>query len=236
MATTRAMRTGLLVLARAPVAGQAKTRLIPALGPGGAAAFQAALTRRAIATARAAGLGPVRLCCAPDAGHPFFADCLRSWPVEGHDQHGGDLGARMHHALSEALDTLDAAILIGTDVPILDTATLRLAERALRSGCEAVFSPAEDGGYALVGPRRPCPALFTGVAWGTGAVWAETRQRLAASGIVWRALPSLWDIDEPADLDRLRREHPAIAAGLDRERGELARSLTGEAEAEGADR
>ena len=226
MAVDEAAPISVLVFARAPVAGQAKTRLIPAFGPAGAAAFQAALTLRALEAACQAGLGPVRLCGAPDAGHAFFSDCRDRLPIALHDQHGADLGERMHHALAAALETAAGAILIGTDIPLIDAGYLTRAAAVLRAGHEAVFGPVEDGGYGLVGLRRPRPALFADIAWGSDAVWATTRQRLATAGIDWQALPALRDIDEPADLAELARTAPAVAARLDSERHRLARSVT----------
>ncbi len=214
-----------LVFARAPIAGRAKTRLIPALGPAGAAAFQAALTLRALETARAAGIGPVRLCCAPDAGHPFFADCRDRRAVELRDQHGVDLGERMHRALAATLGETAGAILIGTDIPLIDADYLGRAAAALQSGHEAVFGPVEDGGYGLVGLRRPLPGLFESVPWGTSGVWDATRERLRVLGCDWRALPRLWDIDEAVDLERLAREYPALHAELDKSARMLAASL-----------
>jgi glycosyltransferase A (GT-A) superfamily protein (DUF2064 family) len=71
-----------------------------------------------------------------------------------------------------------------------------------------VVIPAEDGGYVLIGSRRPQPGLFNGMTWGTDQVMAQTRQRLAQHGLTWRELPPQWDVDRPEDLARLR------AAGL----------------------
>src|SRR5262249_61439603 len=73
----------------------------------------------------------------------------------------------------------------------------------LRSGSDVVVIPAEDGGYVLIGSRRPQPELFAPMAWGTDTVMAETRARLARSGLTWRELPTLWDVDRPEDLARL---------------------------------
>ena len=77
------------------------------------------------------------------------------------------------------------------------------AARALADGNDAVFGPAEDGGYVLVGLRSPPPGLFSGPAWGTSTVMSETRSRASAQGLRIVELETLWDIDEPADLPRL---------------------------------
>ena len=88
----------------------------------------------------------------------------------------------MHRALARALLQHDRALLIGSDVPGLDAACLRQADAALATH-DAVFVPALDGGYALVGLRRPAPQLFEGMAWSTPQVMQHTRQRAAASGL-----------------------------------------------------
>src|SRR5256885_854448 len=162
------MRRGvvLIVFARAPTPGAAKTRLIPRLGAWRAARLQARLTMRALRTALAADCGPVEL-HGSEARHRFFAHCRNKFRVEVKGQRGTDLGARMHGALAAALRRRRAAILIGTDCPALRPADLRRAARLLRGAREAVLAPAEDGGYALIGARRASPALFEGIAWGT---------------------------------------------------------------------
>src|SRR6266513_643569 len=71
-------------------------------------------------------------------------------------------------------------------------------------GCDVVLSPAEDGGYALIGVRRVSWRLFDGIAWGESGVYAQMAERLRALGYRWRALCKVWDVDRPADLERLR--------------------------------
>lgn len=190
------------VLAKAPIAGLAKTRLIPQLGPQGAARLQRQLTRHAIGTALAAGLGPVTLWCTPDAQHRFFRALQRTTGIGCEVQPGGELGQRMQ--LAFARQCMHGPLLLtGTDSPPLRPAHLRDAAKALLAGDDAVFYPAEDGGYVLVGLRRPQPALFQGIAWSTAQVMAQTRSRAHAHGLRVRELETLWDVDVPADLDRL---------------------------------
>jgi uncharacterized protein len=181
----------IIVFAKAPVPGAAKTRLIPALGAWGAARLHARLVRQAVRTALASGCGPVEL--HGSARHSFF----RSLKTRFRLQRGRDLGERMHHALSRN----PGAILIGTDCPALTAADLRRATRLLRSGAEVVIAPAEDGGYALIGARRVPVELFRDIAWGTSSVYDETVKRLKPYR--WRALRTVWDVDRPEDLPRL---------------------------------
>lgn len=189
-----------IVFAKAPVAGLAKTRLAPVLGRAGAARLAERLLQAAVRSALAARIGPVELCCTPDIGHPAFAGIARRHPVRLDAQGDGDLGDRMARALGRVLDRHRRAVLIGTDVPALDAAYLRQAAAALLDH-EAVFGPATDGGYTLVGLSTPAPvALFRDIAWGTAQVMHQTRQRLALLGLRHVELPALPDVDEPGDL------------------------------------
>jgi len=195
----------IIVVAKAPVAGFAKTRLIPVLGAAGAAALAARLLGRAVDSALSAGLGAVDLCCAPNAGDPAFAPVAARPGVLSSNQGGGDLGARMERALNRWLLLEGRALLIGTDAPALDAAVLRAAVLALDDH-DAVFVPAFDGGYVLVGLRRIGAPIFCDMAWGSSTVMAHTRQRLVRAG--WRhlELAAMADIDEPADLRWLPSE------------------------------
>jgi len=196
------LSTVLIVFAKAPVAGLAKTRLVPALGAPGAASLAAWLLDRTVATGAGAGFARLELCVTPDALHPAF-DALRARHALALTVQGdGDLGVRMERALARALIDHDRALLIGTDAPGLDTARLRQADRALDDH-DAVFVPALDGGYVLVGLRRPAPALFTDIAWSTPTVMARTRERARAAGLRCAELAPLPDVDEPADLVHL---------------------------------
>ncbi len=192
-----------LVFAKAPLPGRAKTRLIPRLGETGAARLQARLTARALLTARAAGCGAVELHGTPRARQGFFVFLENKFHVALKGQAGRDLGERMYNALARALRRHRSAILIGTDCPALAPRDLRRAARLLRGGCDAVIAPAEDGGYALIGMRKVSAALFSGIAWGGPDVYAQTAKKLALAGYRWRALRTVWDLDRPADLDRL---------------------------------
>ncbi len=198
-------RTRVAVFAKAPVAGQVKTRLAAMLGPDGAAGLHAGLVRQTLSTALLANLGTLELWCAPDESHAFFERCARDFGAVLKAQAGGDLGARMRHAFDDAHAAGERLILVGSDCPALKAEHLVAAAAALESD-DAVFAPAEDGGYVLVALSRPLPGIFDGIAWGTASVMAATRERLRDSGARWRELPTLWDVDHPADYERLQRE------------------------------
>jgi rSAM/selenodomain-associated transferase 1 len=186
------------ILAKASVPGQSKTRLAPRLGEDGAAALQARLIARTVATARDAGIGPVTLWCAPDISHPVFQ---AQTGVSLARQPDGDLGHRMLMALGPG-----PALVIGTDCPALRPAHLIAAAEILRDGGDAVVIPVKDGGYVLIGMRQPDARLFDGVSWSTDTVMAETRRRLARLGLCWREPARLWDVDRPEDLERMTAE------------------------------
>lgn len=196
------MKTSVIVFAKAPVAGLAKTRLAPALGAEGAAALAARLLRHALAQATGAGLGPVELCGAPDATHPALREAASACGATLAAQGDGDLGERMHRAIARHVAAGRRALLMGSDAPALQAATLRAAAAALDDH-DAVFVPALDGGYVLVGLARAEPRLFLGLRWSHPGVMADARERLRAAGLRWRELPALPDIDEPADLVHL---------------------------------
>lgn len=200
--------TRLLVFTKAPRPGAVKTRLIPLLDEQGAAALHAQLVKRTLRTARSARVGPVELHCAPDCDDPFLRFCSGSYGVPLIPQSAGDLGMRMAHAFEQALAHAARAILIGTDCPALAARHLRAAHSLLVAGEDAVFTPTEDGGYALIGLTRCDQRLFTGVTWGESAVMKQTRDRLAALGWRWQELETLWDVDRPQDYQRL------VASGL----------------------
>jgi len=192
----------LVVLARAPIPGQTKSRLVPRLGRWGAARLQARLIERTLRTAAAARIGRIELHAAPRARGAFFLRCARRFRVSLHAQRGRDLGERMRGALAHALRGARGAILIGSDCPALSARDLRRAARALHGGADAVLAPAEDGGYGLIGLRRADPRAFDGIAWGTDAVYAATRARMQALRWRVRALRIVWDLDRPEDLSR----------------------------------
>ena len=198
---------GVAILAKAPLAGFAKTRLIPRLGAEGAAGLQRWLLQRTVTTALSAGIGPVTLWCAPDTLHPDFALCHTFGPLALRRQPDGDLGERMLTAFAETT-TPAGTLVIGTDCPALTPALLRQAANAL-AGHDAAVVPAEDGGYVLIGMRQAAPRIFDAVDWSTGRVMAQTRERLVEIGWRWQEFAPLWDVDRGADLDRLNASFPA---------------------------
>jgi uncharacterized protein len=193
-------QTAIAILARAPVAGFAKTRLIPALGAERAASLAARLIERAVETASQAALGPLTLWATPDGSHPLFSELVVRCGIGLRRQGEGDLGARMLDAIRAANGP---ALVIGTDCPAMTAEHLRKAAGILRRGLDAVMFPAEDGGYGLIGMRAPQAGAFAGADWGTARVLGQTRRRLQELGLAWAEPVMVWDLDGPEDLDRL---------------------------------
>ncbi len=195
-------KTGIAIMAKAPIPGLAKTRLIPALGAHGAAALQAQLIERTAEIAATASLGPVTIWGAPDLRHPLFGELAQRLHIAIAHQPEGDLGQRM---LAACCANDGPTLVIGTDCPGLTAPILRDAAEALRE-VDVVAIPAKDGGYVLIGTHRPQSALFDGMTWSVPSVMRETRKRAASVHLNLRELPPLWDVDEPADLVRLRAD------------------------------
>ncbi len=206
-------RPTLVVLTRYPVPGHVKTRLVPALGAERAADLHRELAERTLAVAREARA--VRGCAIEvhyDGGdRASFAAWLGN-DLDYEPQAGDDLGARLRLA-SEAvlLRRRGPVVLIGTDCPALATAHLASTFAGL-AGHDHVVGPARDGGYYLLGLRRPSPELFVDVPWGTDRVLARTLEAIRAAGRTVLILEPLADIDRPEDL-------PLLPDDLARHRG-----------------
>jgi rSAM/selenodomain-associated transferase 1 len=192
----------ILIFAKAPEPGLAKTRLIPALGAEGAAEFHAQLLESTVRRFAAAGIAPLQCWCTPDLQHPLFQHLALEYGVELALQRGADLGERMCRAASEALTEVDAVVLVGGDCPILGPEHLAQTLTWLGQGEDAVLGPAEDGGYVLLGLNRVDSRVFSDIPWGGDRVAALTRQRLRQLDWHWQELLPLWDLDRPDDLRR----------------------------------
>ena len=193
----------LVVFAKAPQAGQVKTRLMPALGANGAAALARKLLDHALRQAVAADTDAVELCMSPAPQDPAWQGMTFEPTVALTAQGDGDLGERMARAMARVIDQHQCPVmLMGTDCPALTSAHLDEAARQLMRH-DAVLLPARDGGYVLIGLKAPCPGLFSDMPWSSPTVAAETLRRMSALGLrVWQG-PMLQDIDEAADLAHL---------------------------------
>lgn len=194
----------IIVFAKPPIPGKAKTRLIPVLGGQGASELHARLVRHTLTTATQADLCPVELYCADQQQHPFFAECQQDFPVTLKLQHGADLGARMANAFDQALRASSHVILIGSDCPALTATDLEQALDALITGQDCVLKPAADGGYVLIGLSKLNRAIFSDIDWGSDQVLRQTQAKLKAINWRWQELETTWDLDRPEDLIKLQ--------------------------------
>jgi len=176
--------------------------LIPLLGARGAADFQAALladTVRKVSTLT----GPISRYIFI-SGHAFHINsALADYTLE--QQRGRDLGERLGRAFRELLQRHHAAIVIGTDSPLLPSRILCQAVRELRF-CDAVLGPCPDGGYYLIGLRRMSRGLFRGVRWGTPHAFRNTLEKVLRCGFSCSILEPVADIDRPEDFRCLESE------------------------------
>ncbi|WP_141575303.1 TIGR04282 family arsenosugar biosynthesis glycosyltransferase [Actinomadura sp. WMMA1423] len=180
-----------VVIAKEPVPGRVKTRLTPAYTPAEAAALAEASLRDTLAAVAAVPAARRILALAGDPG-PWLPDGFTVLT-----QRGGGLDERLAHAFDDAYAGRPL-VLIGMDTPQVTPALLDRARRGLGRG-DAVFGPARDGGFWLLGLRRPRAALLRGVPMSRPDTGAVQLARLRAAGLRTAALPELTDVDTPAD-------------------------------------
>lgn len=197
----------ILIFAKAPVPGEVKTRLQPGLSMQQCARLQQRFIEHTLRTCLHSNLCPVELWCSGDVQHVFFEDCRERYSLDVHFQQGHDLGARMLHALEHALQRAKFALIVGTDCPALTAAHLDVAADVLHANVSrqhAVFIPADDGGYVLLGATCAPPALMENIMWSSDRVMAQSRRNLERANIAFTELDPLWDVDRPEDLARLK--------------------------------
>ena len=191
------------IFCRPLIAGQVKTRLIPAYGAKGAARIYAQLVERTLRTVAATG-ATTSLWVAGDTAHASVLDWARRYSLPVYSQCEGDLGERMSDCLAALAEKHDRVLLIGTDCPAFMVEDLQAAAACLGESCHWVFTPAEDGGYVLVGSNAPGSEPFANIAWSTAEVMTQTRSALRANALAWAETATLWDIDEAVDVERAR--------------------------------
>jgi rSAM/selenodomain-associated transferase 1 len=198
-----------IVLAKQPLAGLAKTRLAVEVGAARAAELCAAFVRDSLdlASTRARRL---YVAASPSNSLSYFQ--LLAPSARCFAQPDGDLGARLLDAFETAIrDGARHPVLIGSDSPTVPAHLLTVAQQALRTH-DVVIGPADDGGYYLIGMRVPHASLFERVDWSTERVLGQTLARAREARLDVFLLPSWYDVDEARDLERLAsdpllREH-----------------------------
>ncbi|WIX32609.1 TIGR04282 family arsenosugar biosynthesis glycosyltransferase [Salinicola sp. JS01] len=191
----------LLVFAKAPIPGKVKTRLMPSLDAEQACDVHVELLKRTLeVSCQVFPAARVQLWAGLAPRHPLLEALAARHGIALHAQPSGDLGQRMHTALSAQRGP---ALLIGSDCPVLTPALLARCVGALNA-YDLVMLPAEDGGYALIGGHRLSARLFEDMAWGNSEVGAQTLARARELGLRVVCPGTVWDIDTPRDLARWR--------------------------------
>ncbi|HEY9162341.1 MAG TPA: TIGR04283 family arsenosugar biosynthesis glycosyltransferase [Desulfomonilia bacterium] len=207
-------RNLLIIFSRCPVPGKVKTRLIPLLGPDGAARLQ-----RDMAAWLIKRLEPLL----PDVNVRVYTDACGSCGIQSifspdlqvRIQVPGDIGRKMSAAFSEAFDEgFERVVLIGSDCPFITPDNIRHSFLKLEA-CDCVLGPAYDGGYYLIGLKRLCPDIFKDISWGGDTVLEQSLMKAHAHGMSTALLERLHDIDRPQDVELwknlLRQSEPGIS-------------------------
>ncbi|MBL0037356.1 MAG: TIGR04282 family arsenosugar biosynthesis glycosyltransferase [Nitrosomonadales bacterium] len=194
--------TRIIIFAKAPLPGFAKTRLIPALGAEGAAKLAQQMLINTLHEALAAGIGTVELCGTPKIDDVAWQGIKLPLGIEITDQGEGDLGARLARASERVIENAEAVLLIGTDCVEMSATLLREAAQSLHEH-DAVIHCTADGGYALLGLKRYSAVLFSEMPWSTDAVARTTIARIGQLGWSLHVGQMLHDVDAPQDLKYL---------------------------------
>ena len=189
-----------LVMAKYPSPGSAKTRLGAQIGFQAACRLSEAFIRDHADRLGGLGLPVTWAFWPPTAAFAELVPGQRCVP-----QVGGDLGERLEAGMDGCIARLRLPVLaIGADAPHIDAASLREGAEVLAGGADVVLGPATDGGYYLIGLRAPQPALFRDIAWGSPSVLEATMERARGAGLRVHLLPTTFDVDDEAGLDELR--------------------------------
>lgn len=188
---------GLVVFAKAPVAGAVKTRLQPAYSPQQSVELHSKLVHGCLQVATTVSDCVTELWAGSE--HDWWAELSCRYQLDVFQQQGEGLGDRMLQAFQQTLGVVDKVLLIGTDCPFITRDYLHDAFDKLDE-CDVVIGPAEDGGYVLLGLTAEKPELFSGISWGSDLVLAETIEKLKKLNLSYILLPILRDIDRPEDV------------------------------------
>jgi len=201
------IQVALAIMAKRPQAGEVKTRLCPPLTPEEAAELALRfLLDKLDQVCRLAGIDRFIAFSPPDA-EAFFAN-QTGGAFSLLPQRGNDLGERLADLADRLLgDGFGVVTIIGTDSPTLPDAVLVEAHEVLtRDQADVVLGPTDDGGYYLIGLRRPSRVLFRGIAWSTDTVLSQTVANAGMAGLRTHLLPAWYDVDVESDLHRLARD------------------------------
>lgn len=189
------MKKYLIVYAKRPLPGYAKTRLGAVLGNEAAAGFYARMLYAYLINLlqNMHSLMAIELSVASEQDVEYFEKAFPELFV--HPQRQGDFGQRMEASFRQAFALgADAVVLTGSDIPDLDSKFINLAFTSLENH-HGVIGPASDGGYYLIGMRSPGYPIFSDIAWSTKDVFTQTEELSKVHGLTLKHLPTLADID-----------------------------------------
>jgi len=201
------MFNALVIFAKAPIAGQVKTRLCPPLTLEQAAELATCFLIDIVERACLLPDVEVYIAFTPADSEPYFREIL-PFPVKYIAQRGGSLGERELNIFSDLLESFESrVVLIGSDIPTLPPLHLQEAFFQLETAqCDAIFGPSSDGGYYLVGMRKVHKELFEKITWSTPTVMAETLAQARKHNLNVGLVPAWYDVDTKEDLSHLAND------------------------------
>jgi uncharacterized protein len=194
-------QAALVIFAKAPVAGQVKTRLIPDIGQARATSLYKELLSKTLDIVGEVSFVEKQLWISGDINHSYIAHLKTKHDLQLFQQKGNDLGERMSNAFASVLSSHSYTILIGSDCPSLLSSDLEAGIEYLKNEKDVVLGPAEDGGYYLIGLKEYKPELFSDINWGEETVFSETSFRIKKMNLNMGLLDKRADIDRVSDLN-----------------------------------
>ena len=196
----------LIIFSKAPIPGQVKTRLIPALGIDKATQLHRYMLEQTVAMAfRLQGIN-CELHGAPDINDVFFKYLSKKYQLDLVPQQGAQLGDKMAYAMKTALNTSLQCVIIGTDCPMINESYIYKAFQQLNSS-NIILGPAKDGGYVLIGANVFNDLLFNDVSWSTPEVLKQTIKNINHLNLKYHKLDTLSDVDTDEDLNHLSTQY-----------------------------
>lgn len=204
------MREALVLMAKAPIEGEVKTRLIGALTAEQAKQLYIAFLSDTFTMMESVEEERddlrLALCYTPEGSEEAFDEVEREGCLMI-AQRGNDLGERLTNCFADAFEQgFDSVIVVGGDSPTLPDEMVVEAFDCLETENDVVVVPAEDDGYCLIGMRRLHTQVFQNIPWSTNGVMAATETQAKAAGLGFIVGPTWYDVDAPEELERLKRE------------------------------
>ena len=192
----------LVLFTKAPRLGSVKTRLQPELTPEQSLVLFRAMVEDMVSQFDDVGFCDVKIFFYPANAHGEMKNWLGD-QLDYFPQHGKDLGEKMHNAIAEMLNLkYDKVVLVGSDIPTLDSITIVRAFTNL-DNYDVALGPSKDGGYYLIGMKKPYPALFQDMAWSTSLVLQQTIQKVRKAQLDIVQLEVKSDIDSYVEVVEL---------------------------------